>query len=68
MYSSCLNDVTSDSKNAITEIFKELAEYSEEVPFVPFSALKNIVDEMVDKWGTSIQNLTGFNYIKDGAN
>ena len=49
MYGSCLNDVTPESKTAITEIFKELAEYSEEVPFVPFSALKNIVDEMVEK-------------------
>lgn len=49
MYQDCLNDATADSKSLIIEIFRDLAEYSETVPFVPFGALKNIVDEMVDK-------------------
>ena len=49
MYEECLNDATTDSKNTIVEIFKDLAEYSQTVPFVPFGALKSIVDEMVDK-------------------
>ena len=49
MYQDCLNDATSDSKSLIIEIFRDLAEYSKTVPFVPFKALKNIVDDMVDK-------------------
>ncbi len=49
MYQDCLNDATSDSKSLIVEIFRDLAEYSKTVPFVPFGALKNIVDDMVDK-------------------
>ena len=49
MYKDCLNDATSDSKSLIIEIFKDLAEYSTTVPFVPFDALKNIVDDMVDQ-------------------
>ena len=49
MYTDCLNDATSDSKYLIIEIFRDLAEYSQTVPFVPFGALKNIIDDMVDK-------------------
>ena len=49
MYRDCLNDATGESKAVIVEIFKELAEYSRTVPFVPFEALKTIVDDMVDK-------------------
>ncbi len=49
MYRDCLNDATGESKAIIVEIFKELAEYSKTVPFVPFEALKTIVDDMVDK-------------------
>ena len=49
MYRDCLNDATGESKAVIVEIFKELAEYSNTVPFVPFEALKTIVDDMVDK-------------------
>ena len=49
MYQDCLNDATSDSKSLIVEIFKDLADYSKTVPFVPFETLKNIVDDMVDK-------------------
>lgn len=49
MYRDCLNDATGESKAVIVEIFKELAEYSKTVPFVPFEALKTIVDDMVDK-------------------
>lgn len=49
MYQDCLNDATADSKSLIVEIFKDLAEYSKTVPFVPFEALKSIVDDMVDK-------------------
>ena len=49
MYEDCLNDATKESKDLIKEIFKDLAEYSRTVPFVPFGALKSIVDEMVDK-------------------
>ena len=49
MYQDCLNDATADSKSMIIEIFKDLAEYSKSVPFVPFDALKTIVDDMVDK-------------------
>lgn len=49
MYEDCLNDATSDSKSLIVEIFRDLSEYSKTVPFVPFAALKTIVDDMVDK-------------------
>lgn len=49
MYKDCLNDATGDSKSLIIEIFKDLAEYSKTVEFLPFSALKNIIDDMVDK-------------------
>ena len=49
MYKSCLNDATDDSKSIIAEVFKDLSEYSETVPFVPFGVLKSIVDDMVDK-------------------
>ena len=49
MYEECLNDATADSKSLIIEIFKDLSDYSKTVPFVPFEALKNIVDDMVDK-------------------
>ncbi|MCQ2739161.1 MAG: hypothetical protein MJ237_02910 [bacterium] len=48
MYSDCLNDATQDSKNLIKEIFQDLSEYSETVDFLPFDALKTIVDDMVD--------------------
>lgn len=48
MYQDCLNEATSDSKSMIVEIFKDLSEYSKTVPFVPFVALKSIVDDMVD--------------------
>lgn len=49
MFEDCLNDATSDSKSLIKEIFKDLSDYSKTVPFVPFGALKSIVDDMVDK-------------------
>lgn len=49
MYKDCLNDATADSKSLIKEIFNDLSEYSKTVPFLPFGALKNIVDNMVDK-------------------
>jgi len=49
MYQDCLNDATADSKSIIIEIFKDLSDYSQTVPFVPFGALKSIVDDMVDK-------------------
>lgn len=49
MYQDCLNDATADSKSMIIEIFKDLSDYSQTVPFVPFVALKSIVDDMVDK-------------------
>ena len=49
MYQDCLNDATADSKSVIIEIFKDLSDYSQTVPFVPFGALKSIVDDMVDK-------------------
>lgn len=49
MYQDCLNDATVDSKSMIIEIFKDLSDYSQTVPFVPFGALKSIVDDMVDK-------------------
>ncbi len=49
LFEDCLNDATSDSKSLIKEIFQDLAEYSKTVPFVPFGALKAIIDEMVDK-------------------
>ena len=49
MFKSCLNDATADSKAIIAEVFKDLAEYSKTVPFVPFGVLKSVVDEMVDK-------------------
>ena len=49
MYQDCLNDATADSKSMIVDIFKDLSEYSQTVPFVPFETLKTIVDDMVDK-------------------
>ncbi len=49
MYEDCLNDATADSKSMIIDIFKDLAEYSKTVPFLPFKVLKSIVEEMVDK-------------------
>ena len=49
MYQDCLNDATADSKSMIIKIFKDLSDYSQTVPFVPFGALKSIVDDMVDK-------------------
>lgn len=49
MLEDCLNDATSDSKALVKEIFADLSEYSKTVPFLPFTALKSIVDEMVDK-------------------
>ena len=49
MYQDCLNDATADSKSMIIEIFKDLSDYSQTVPFVTFAALKSIVDDMVDK-------------------
>lgn len=49
MFEDCLNDATSDSKSLIKEIFKDLSDYSKTVPFVPFGALKSIVDDMVNK-------------------
>ena len=48
MYQDCLNDATADSKSLIVEIFRDLAEYSRTVPFVPFEALKNIDCEEVN--------------------
>ena len=49
MYADCLNDATSDSKDLVKEIFSDLAAYSKTVEFLPFKALKTIVDDMVDK-------------------
>lgn len=49
MYEDCLNDATSDSKNLIKEIFQDLSEYAKTVPFLPFTTLKTIVDDMVEK-------------------
>ena len=49
MYEDCLNDATSDSKGLVKEIFSDLAAYSKTVEFLPFKALKTIVDDMVDK-------------------
>ena len=49
IFEDCLNDATADSKDLIKDIFQDLAMYSKTVSFVPFEALKNIVDEMVDK-------------------
>ena len=48
MYQSCLNDATEQSRSMIAEIFRDLSEYSETVPFLPFGALKSIVDDFVD--------------------
>lgn len=48
MYEDCLNDATSDSKSLIKEIFRDLAEYSKTVSFLPFGTLKAIVDDMVN--------------------
>ena len=49
MYEDCLNDATADSKVLIKEIFQDLSNYSKSVPFLPFNALKSIVDDMVEK-------------------
>ena len=49
LYEDCLKEATSDSKSMIRDIFRDLAEYSDEVNFVPFITLKTIVDDMVEK-------------------
>ena len=49
LYEDCLNDATSESKNLIKDLFRDLAEYSKNVPFLPFDTLKTIVDDMVEK-------------------
>ena len=49
LYEDCLNDATSDSKSLVKEIFRDLAEYSKSVPFLPFGTLKTIIDDMVEK-------------------
>lgn len=49
IYEDCLNDVTSESKVLIKDIFGDLAEYSKTVPFLPFATLKNIVSDLVEK-------------------
>ncbi len=49
MYDDCLSDATSESKEMIKDIFANLAEYSKQVKFLPFSTLKTIVDDMVEK-------------------
>ena len=49
MYEECLSDATADSKSTIVEIFRDLAEYSQTVDFLPFDSLKTVVDDMVDK-------------------
>ena len=49
LYEDCLNDATSESKNTIKDLFRDLAEYSKSVPFLPFDTLKTIVDDMVEK-------------------
>ena len=48
MYEDCLNDATAASKSVVKEIFDDLSAYSKTVDFLPFSALKTIVDDMVD--------------------
>ncbi len=49
LYEDCLKDATSDSKEMIKDIFKDLSNYSDEVEFLPFNVLKTIVDDMVEK-------------------
>ena len=49
IFEDCLNDATSESKSLIKEIFQDLSDYSKTVPFLPFGALKTIIDDMVDK-------------------
>ncbi|MCQ2753678.1 MAG: hypothetical protein MJ231_01370 [bacterium] len=49
LYEDCLYDATSESKNLIKDIFRELAQYSKTVPFLPFGALKTIVEDLVEK-------------------
>ena len=49
MYEDCLYDATAESKNLIKDIFTDLVEYSNDVKFLPFSTLKTIVDDMVEK-------------------
>lgn len=49
IFEDCLTDATSDSKSLIKDIFNDLSDYSKTVPFVPFGALKTIIDDMVDK-------------------
>ncbi len=49
IYEDCLNDATSDSKELIKEIFADLANYAKEVKFLPFTTLKTIVEDMVEK-------------------
>ena len=49
IYNECLADATADSKAMIKDIFKDLSDYSKTVSFVPFEALKSIIDDMVNK-------------------
>ena len=49
LYKICNDEATSDSRPLIADVFKDLEDYAETVPFVPFGILKSIVDDMVDK-------------------
>ena len=49
LYQACNKEATPDSRQMIAEVFNDLSEYFDSVPFVPLGVLKSIVDDMVDK-------------------
>ncbi len=49
LYKCCINEATEDSRQMIADVFKDLGEYFDSVPFVPFNVLKSIIDDIVDK-------------------
>ena len=49
LYNACINEATPDSRQMIADVFNDMKEYFDSVPFVPFGVLKAIVDDMVDK-------------------
>ena len=48
MYQDCLNDATADSKSMIIEIFKDLSDYSQTVPFVV------LLNQLLMIWSTNL--------------
>ena len=48
IYDKYFADITDASKALVADIFKELKEYAETVPLIPFKTFKSVVDEVVN--------------------